>query len=45
MRDELRDGDDVSLAWTLLFGLASREPGSGEKLGDAVDGPVGGSCR
>src|SRR4051812_1331935 len=42
MRDELRDGDDVSLTWTLLFGLASSEPGSGEELGDAVGGPVGG---
>ena len=41
MRDELRDGDDASLAWTLLFGLASSEPGSGEELGDAAGGPVG----
>ncbi|HEX7840448.1 MAG TPA: hypothetical protein VF469_23375 [Kofleriaceae bacterium] len=42
MRDELRDGDVASLAWTLLFSLASSEPGPGEELGDAVGGPVGG---
>src|ERR1051325_10510208 len=40
MRDELRDGGDASLAWRLLFGLASGEPGTGEELGDAVGGPV-----
>jgi hypothetical protein len=42
MRDELRDGDDGSLAWGLLFGLASAEPGSGKELGYAVSGPIGG---
>jgi hypothetical protein len=42
MGDELRDGDDVSLAWALLFGLTSSEPGAGKELGDAVGGPVGG---
>jgi uncharacterized membrane protein len=39
---ELRSGDDSSLAWGLLFGLASSEPCAGEELGDAVSGPVGG---
>jgi hypothetical protein len=38
MRDELRDGDDSSLAWSLLFGLRGSEPSAGEELG----GPVGG---
>src|SRR5215468_9139639 len=42
MGDELRDGDDVSLTWTLLFGLASGEPGPGKELGDAAGGPVSG---
>src|SRR5215510_1541189 len=42
MRDELRDGGDASLAWRLLFGLASGEPGTGEELGDAVGGPASG---
>lgn len=41
MRDELRDGDDDSLAWSLLFGLPGSEPGAGEELGGAVGGPVG----
>jgi len=40
MRDELRDHDEGSLAWGLLFGLASSEPGTGEELGSAVGGPV-----
>jgi hypothetical protein len=39
MTDELRDGDDVSLTWALLFGLASSEPGPGKELGDALGGP------
>src|ERR1700742_3241886 len=42
MRDELRDRDDRSLAWGLLFGLASGEPGTREELIDAVGGPVAG---
>jgi hypothetical protein len=42
MQDELRDGDDGSLACGLLFGLASSEPGAGEELGDPVGRPVGG---
>jgi hypothetical protein len=41
MRDELRDGGNASLAWRLLFGLASGEPGTGEELNDVVGGPVG----
>src|SRR3954471_4556880 len=40
MRDELRDGDEGSLAWGLLFGLASSEPGAGQELGDAVGGDL-----
>ena len=42
MGDELPDIDEGSLAWGLLFDLASSEPGSGEELGGAVGGPVGG---
>lgn len=41
MREELRDSDDGSLAWGLLFGLTSSEPGSWEQFGDAINGPVG----
>jgi hypothetical protein len=42
MRDELRDGESESLAWGLLFSLASSEPSAGEQLADAVGRPVGG---
>lgn len=42
MRDELHDGDDGSLSWSLLFGLPGSEPGAWEGLGGAVGRPVGG---
>src|SRR5262249_9058328 len=34
--------DAHSEAWSLLFGLASSEPGSGEQLADLAGRPVGG---
>lgn len=40
MREVLPDDAGDSLAWSLLFGVESSEPGTGEQLADAAGRPL-----